>query len=132
MDIITMNSARVFIVKGSVRRYHEIKGGFPMAILFSKATLASGGSSITFLIAGAPSTVEGFDGWTAYHSFIEGLPAGTEVQVRITAYMYGERDVVVATPEEVAYIDMRIRMRPNFLENRCQMYAEIDFSFTRE
>ena len=103
-----------------------------MAILFSKATLASGGSSITFLIAGAPSTVEGFDGWTAYHSFIEGLPAGTEVQVRITAYMYGEWDVVVATPEEVAYMDMRIRMRPDFLESRCQMYAEIDFSFTRE
>ena len=57
-----------------------------MAILFSKATLASGGNSTTFLIAGAPSTVEEFDGWTAYHSFIDALPAGTEVQAHITAY----------------------------------------------
>jgi len=100
-----------------------------MAILFSKATLASGGNSTSFLIAGAPSSVEEFDGWTAYHSFIDALPADTEVQVHITAYTYGERDVVVATPEEVAYMDMRIRMRPDFLESRCQMYAEIEFSF---
>lgn len=103
-----------------------------MAILFSKATLASGGSSTSFLIAGAPSSVEEFDGWTAYHSFVNVLPAGTEVQARITAYTYGERDVVVATPEEVAYMDMRIRMRPDFLESRCRMHAEIDFGFTIE
>ena len=103
-----------------------------MAILFSKATLASGGSSTTFLIAGAPSTVEEFDGWTAYHSLIDALPAGTEVQARITAYTYGERDVVVATPEEVAYMDMRIKMRPDFLESRCQSHAEIEFSFIIE
>ena len=100
-----------------------------MAILFSKATLTSGGSSTSFLIAGAPSTAEEFDGWTAYHSFIDALPAGTEVQAHIAAYTYGERNVVVATPEEVAYMDIRIRMRPDFLESRCQMYAEIEFSF---
>ena len=44
-----------------------------------------------------------------------------EIKYRITAYTYGERNVVVATPEEVAYMDMRIRMRPDFLESRCQM-----------
>ena len=103
-----------------------------MAILFSKATLTSGGSRISFLIAGSPSSAEEFDGWTAYHSFIDALPAGTEVQTRITTYTYGERDVVVATPEEVAYMDMRIRMRPDFLESRCQMHAEIEFSFIIE
>ena len=103
-----------------------------MAILFSKATMASGGSSTSFLIAGAPSSAEEFDGWTAYHSFVDALLAGTEVQAHITAYMYGERYVVVATPEEVAYMDMRIRMRPDFLESRCQMHAQIKFSFIIE
>lgn len=50
----------------------------------------------------------------------------------ITAYTYGGEDVVAATPEEVAYMAMRIRMRPDFLESRCQMYAEIDFGFVIE
>ena len=130
--MFAMILTRVFIVRKSALRYHEIKGGFPMAILFSKATMASGGSSTSFLIAGAPSSVEEFDGWTAYHSFVEAIPAGTKVQAHITAYTYGERYVVVATPEEVAYMDMRIRMRPDFLESRCQMHAQIKFSFIIE
>ena len=67
--------------------------------------------------------------WFGTYTFVDALPDGAEVQARIKAYTYGERDVVVATPEEVAYMDMRIRMRPDFLESRCQMYAEIEFSF---
>lgn len=130
--MFAMILTRVFIVRKLALRYHEIKGGFPMAILFSKATMASGGSSTSFLIAGAPSSLAAFVGWTAYHTFVDDLPAGAAVQARITAYTYGERDVVVATPEEVAYMDMRIRMRPDFLESRCQIHVEIEFSFTIE
>ena len=52
--------------------------------------------------------------------------------LRSRLYTYGERDVVVATPEEVAYMDMRIRMMPDFLENRCRMHAEAKFSFIVE
>ena len=37
MDMFAMILTRVFIVREFALRYHEIKGGFPMAILFSKA-----------------------------------------------------------------------------------------------
>ena len=103
-----------------------------MAILFSKATLTSGGCGTSFLISGAPSSRDDFVGWTAYQSFVDALPAGADVMVHITAYTYGERDVVMATPEEVAYMDMRLQRHPDFLESRCQVYVEIDFGFIIE
>lgn len=103
-----------------------------MAILFSKATLTSGDRSTTFLISGAPSSREAFAGWTAYQSFVDSLPAGAEVMAYITAYTYGGEDVVVATPEEVAYMAMRIGMRTDFLESHCQVYAEIELGFSVE
>ena len=103
-----------------------------MAILFSKATLTSGGSSTSFLIGGAPSSRDDFAGWTAYQDFVDSLPADAGVKVHVQAYTYGGEDVVPATPEEVAYMVMRIGMRPDFLESRCQVYAEIEFGFTVE
>ena len=101
-----------------------------MAILFSRATLTSGDSSTSFLIGGMPTAPEAFADWTAWQSFVEALPAGAEVRVCVTGYTYGDGEVVPATPEEVAYMMMRIRMRTDFLESRCRVSGGTEFCFT--
>ena len=73
-----------------------------MAILFSRATLTSSESSMSFLIGGMPTAPEAFAGWTAWQSFVEALPAGSQVRVCVTGYLYGGGEIVPATPEEVA------------------------------
>lgn len=101
-----------------------------MAILFSKATLYSGEKQSSFLIAGIPSDADSFIGWNAFHAFVDSLTPASLVKVEVTSYTYGEQEVVTATPEEVAYMAMRMKMRPDFLETRCTVKCQLQFEFS--
>lgn len=100
-----------------------------MAILFSQATLLSGEKQSSFLVSGIPSDADAFVGWTAFHAFVDSLIPASHVKADITAYTYGEREVVTATPEEVAYMAMRMQRRPDFLETRCTVQQHEQFEF---
>ena len=100
-----------------------------MAILFSKATLSSGEKQSSFLISGIPSDAGAFVGWTAFHAFVDSLAPATHIKAKVTSYTYGEQEVVTATPEEVAYMAMRMQMRPDFLETRCAVKCQVQFEF---
>ena len=47
----------------------------------------------------------------------------------ITAYTYGGEDIVEARPEEVAYMTMRLKGRPDFLKKRCEQQSRTQFEF---
>ena len=100
-----------------------------MAILFSKVTLSSGDKETFFLISGVPSAAAAFKGWTGYHTFVESLAPASHVMADITAYTYGGEDIVEASPEEVAYMTMRLKGRPDFLEKRCEQQSRTQFEF---
>lgn len=100
-----------------------------MAILFSKATLSSGETQTSFLVSGIPSDVQSFEGWTAFHAFVDSLASTSLVKAEIISYTYGEQEMVIATPEEVAYMAMRMQMRPDFLEARCKVKCQMQFEF---
>lgn len=100
-----------------------------MAILFSKVTLSSEEKTSSFLVFGIPSDSKAFVGWTAFHAFVDSLAPASNVKAEVTAYTYGEQDVVIATPEEVAYMAMRMQMRPDFLEARCVEKCQTCFEF---
>lgn len=100
-----------------------------MAILFSKVTLTSGDRDASFLVSGAPTSEHSLDGWTNYHSFIRSLDPQSHVVASVTEYLYGEEEIYDATPEEVAYMTMRLQTRSDFLEKRCDRIDQIEFSF---
>lgn len=88
-----------------------------MALVFSKVTIDNDGESVEFLVSGSPRSENGLMGWAAYEDFIKKYEGITTA--RIQPYSYGEAQPYKATPEEVAYMDMRWKNQPGFLENRC-------------
>ena len=88
-----------------------------MALVFSKVTIDTDGESVEFLVSGSPRNENGLKGWVAYEDFIRTHDGITTA--RIQPYSYGNAQPYKATPEEVAYMDMRWKNQPGFLENRC-------------
>ena len=101
-----------------------------MAIQFSNVTLSSGDKLKDFLVCGIPSRQEDLEGWTGYQSFMEQLPDGAGVHADVDTYLYGGEDVVVATPEEVAYMTMRSSRDYRFLPEHCRCVGESGFDFS--
>ena len=62
-------------------------------------------------------------------NFIENIDTETEVSVHAEAYLYGGEEIVTATPEEVAYLMMRMERDENFLADHCDNIEDVDFSF---
>lgn len=96
---------------------HENGRNVTMALVFSKVTIDNDGESIEFLVSGSPRNENGLKGWVAYEDFIKTHEGMTTAQIQ--PYSYGSAQPYKATPEEVAYMDMRWKNQPNFLETRC-------------
>ena len=88
-----------------------------MALVFSKVTIDNDGESIEFLVSGNPRNENGLKGWVAYEDFIKTHEGMTTAKIQ--PYSYSSAQSYKATPEEVAYMDMRWKNQPKFLETRC-------------
>ena len=102
-----------------------------MSLRFSRATLYSDGKSTSFLVGGIPKSREDLQDWKAFNDFINVIPGYMVINVRVETFLYGGEEPVDATPEEVAYIYERIRMRPDFISSRTQKVGETDFEIRR-
>lgn len=80
-----------------------------MALLFSAVTVTAGYDEAEFTVGGIPREYDDLVGWTAFDDFMKNVDAETEVSVHAEAYLYGGEETVTATPEEVAYLMMRIQ-----------------------
>ena len=78
-----------------------------MALFFSEVTLEAEDKQRKFLVSGIPMDLDDLDGWTAYEDFLLELEDKTSVKFICDSYLYGERTIEEATPEEVAYLTMR-------------------------
>ncbi len=90
-----------------------------MALLFSAVTVTAGNEEIEFTVGGIPREYDDLVGWTAFDDFIENVDAETEVSVHAESYLYGGEETVTATPEEVAYLIMRMERDETFLSGHC-------------
>ena len=102
-----------------------------MALLFSAVTVTAGNEEIEFTVGGIPRECDDLVGWTAFDNFIENIDTETEVNVHAEAYLYGGEETVTATPEEVAYLIMRMEQDEKFLARHCDNIEDVDFSFLR-
>lgn len=102
-----------------------------MALLFSAVTVTAGYDEAEFTVGGIPREYDDLVGWTAFDDFMENVDAETEVSVHAEAYLYGGEETVTATPEEVAYLMMRMERDENFLAGHCDNIEDVDFSFLR-
>lgn len=100
-----------------------------MALLFSAVTVTAGNEEIEFTVGGIPREYDDLVGWTAFDDFMENADAETEVSVHAEAYLYGGEEPVTATPEEVAYLIMRMERDETFLAKHCDNIEDADFSF---
>lgn len=101
-------------------------------IIFSeiKAT-ANTGEIYKGLVGGIPNGLTDLDGWKCFELYLAGLDSCT-VEVKVKTFGYGEGDAFTATPEEVAYMYQRLKMREDFLESRCESLGGHKFSFDWE
>ena len=99
-----------------------------MAIVFSKIKLTTDTLEAQFFACGSVKEAEELDSYTLYHEFIDELDSKTEIDVHVDTHIYGEGELLIATPEEMAYITIRHRDDPNFL-SRCKKIDESDFRF---
>lgn len=99
-------------------------------IIFSKikANAKSGGDIYKGLVSGIPYNLTDLEGWKDFELFLAGLDDDF-VEVEVQVFGYGEGETVQATPEEVAYMYMRLKMRPDFLETRCNKLSTHTFNF---
>ena len=100
-----------------------------MALLFSTVTVTAGDEEIELMVGGIPRECDDLAGRTAFDDFIENIDAETEVSVHAEAYLYGGEETVTETPEEVAYLMMRMERDENFLADHCDNIEDVDFSF---
>ena len=100
-----------------------------MSLLFSAVTVTADNEEIEFTVGGIPREYDDLAGWTAFEDFMEDVDAETEVSVHAEAYLYGGEETVTATPEEVAYLMMRMERDENFLAEHCDNIEDVDFSF---
>ena len=101
-----------------------------MALLFSEVTLKAEDRQRKFLVSCIPMDLDDLDGWTAYEDFLLELEDEPSVKFICDSYLYGERTIETATPEEVAYLTMRLSSDPGFLNGHCKKiyHSEEDVS----
>lgn len=99
-----------------------------MAVLFSAVTLTAGNKGAELLVAGIPKQLDDLEGWSLFEEFMDDLDEECTVNVHVDAYVYGEGEEFIATPEEVAYMTIRKQDRLDFLESCCHERGESEFS----
>ena len=100
-----------------------------MAILFSSVTATADDEQVEFLCAGIPREFDDLEGWTAFEDFLGEIDKDTEVAIHVESYLYGGEETYTATPEEVAYMQMRIDRDADFLSGHCDNIEDSDFRF---
>ena len=99
-----------------------------MAILFSQVTLSNEYYGTTeFFVSGYPQDVDDLQGWCAFDDYMDEIDDSCAIDVHVEAYHYGEGETVTATPEEVAYMMMRMDWDPEFLDDHCDNIGDHDF-----
>ena len=98
-----------------------------MSLLFSRVTAMSKKKVSIFLVGGKPHASSDLESWTAYRSFLEGIGNHDPIIAHVEAFTYGDEEPVDATPEEVAYLYMRMEKRPDFIDSRTNKLDEYDF-----
>ena len=73
------------------------------------------------LVGGTPVCYGDLVDWTIFKNFLQECKRGSKIQVEVRTFGYGAAERVDATPEEVAYMDMRCGMNDRFLEERCEL-----------
>ena len=102
-----------------------------MSLRFSRVTLYSEGTNTSFLVGGIPQKESDLEVWTGYRDFINIIPGYKRIKVWVATFLYGGEEPVDATPEEVAYIYERIKMRKDFIDTRTRKIGETDFEIIR-
>ena len=94
-------------------------------IIFSKVRVTSDPTDFVGegLCSGEPICYADFAGWTFFEEVLAKCKGQSKVLCEVQTYGYGEDDgygTFDASPEEVAYMQKRLDMRPNFLETSCK------------
>lgn len=99
-----------------------------MAIMFSRVTMSHDDYGTSdFLVSGYPQSEADLEGWSGFESYTDDIEDPCAIDVFVDVFLYGEGDIVEATPEEVAYMMIRSNRDPDFLQNRCTNLGNRNF-----
>lgn len=97
-----------------------------MSIRFSRVKAMTNEKSALFLVSGIPQSQADLEGWTAFQEFVADLKENECITVCVETFIYGEGETLDATPEEIAYLYMRISSRSDFIETRTEKVSEFE------
>ena len=87
------------------------------------------------LVSGTPVCYADLIDWKVFQEFLSHCTKDSRVLVEVRTFGYGDDEKFDATPEEVAYMNMRCGMNDRFLEERCELIRrhkiDIDLSAFR-
>lgn len=102
-----------------------------MSVLFSAVTATSDSDQVEFLVAGIPKSYADLKGWAIFDNFINKTNTEQDIKVHVAAYLYGEGERFIATPEEVAYFTKRAAQTDDFFYEHCTDVGYSDFVISR-
>lgn len=100
-----------------------------MALLFSAVTVTANEDKIELLVSGIPREYDEMEGWTDFDDFVNLLREESEVSVHAQGYLYGEGEIVDASPQEIAYLLKRMETDDHFLVDHCTKTENAEFTF---
>jgi hypothetical protein len=92
-------------------------------LIFSEIICTANNNDCTAvgLVGGTPICYADLIDWTIFRNFLQECNEDSRVLVEVRTFGYGDEDTFDATPEEVAYMNMRCGMNDRFLEERCEL-----------
>ena len=95
-----------------------------MSIKFSKVDLKSEDNAKSILVSGEPKCFSDLVDWTQFREFADQVKPDERIFAHVETYVYGGGTAIDASPEEVAYMYMRLDISPDFLESRTEKVRE--------
>jgi hypothetical protein len=95
----------------------------PVMIIFSEIICRANDTPYVAigLVGGTPVCYADLIDWNIFKNFLLECNADSRITVEVRTLGYGEGEKLDATPEEVAYMNMRCGMNDRFLEERCEL-----------
>lgn len=98
-------------------------------LLFSSVTMCADGCESTFYIGGIPREQDDLTDSSDYEEFMSDIAAGTEVQVSVEAYLFGEGETQAASEDELRVFRDIEEMIPDIRRTRCDNIEDLEFHF---
>lgn len=98
-----------------------------MAILFSAVRVMAGEDEVELFAGGIPRELDDLEGYQAVEDLLMDQTDDVEVQVDVSAYLYGEGETVPATNADLQFVREQLKENDRFILENCDQIEDVRF-----